>query len=95
MTSTPEKPHMQPPSVERPPNVQNAEGLWFQDGNIILIVENTGFRFHKCVLARYSVAFESVFTPEMDIDSPACPPHTTAQDEIDGVPIVVLQGLGG
>lgn len=36
--------------------------LWFEDGSIIVIAENTGFRVHKLLLSHLSPVFRDVFT---------------------------------
>ncbi|PSR72331.1 hypothetical protein PHLCEN_2v11779 [Hermanssonia centrifuga] len=37
------------------------EGLWFEDGNIILIAEETAFRVHRGVLSLHSEVFRNMF----------------------------------
>lgn len=56
-------------------------GLWFDDGNIILIAESTPFKVHKSMLSKKSEVFSDMFTI----------PQPEIQDEtelIDGTPVV-------
>lgn len=38
------------------------EGLWFADGNIVIIAESVAFRVHKSILAAKSPVFKDTFT---------------------------------
>ena len=53
--------------------------LWFEDGNVILIAENTGFRVFKNVLARHSEIFRDAFQ---------MPQPATLEECFEGCPIV-------
>ncbi|KAI0688688.1 hypothetical protein C8T65DRAFT_589286, partial [Cerioporus squamosus] len=57
--------------------------LWFPDGNIVVIAENTSFRVHKGVLARHSIVFHNMF----DVPQPT-DPDPAAADLIEGCPVV-------
>ncbi len=35
--------------------------LWFEDGSIVVVAENTGFRVHKLLLSHLSPVFRDVF----------------------------------
>lgn len=48
--------------------------LWFADGNIVVLAQDTGFRVHMSLLARLSPVFRDVFAlaqPAPDSDSDA------------------------
>lgn len=55
--------------------------FWFEDGSIILIVENTAFRIHQSILSRHSDVFADLFTVPQ-------PRHDT--ESIDNCPVVRL-----
>ena len=61
---------------------------WFEDGNIILLVEDDdhnvlkAFKVHRGVLARQSEVFETMF----DIPQPTS--SVDAVEQIDGCPVV-------
>jgi len=55
---------------------------WFQDGNIVLQVENTLFRVHQSILSRESQIFKDTFS---------MPQVPSQEDElIEGCPVVRL-----
>jgi hypothetical protein len=66
---------------------------WFEDGNIILLVEDDdhrmlkAFKIHRGVLARQSEVFETMF----DIPQPA--PGLDSIEQVDGCPIVRMYDL--
>ena len=35
--------------------------LWFEDGNVVVVVEDRCYRLHKSILARHSVVFRDMF----------------------------------
>lgn len=57
-------------------------GLWFDDGNVVLVAEKTGFRVHRSVLARHSDVFRDMFLISQ--------PEPPLNDEAKGCPIVPL-----
>ena len=57
---------------------QQHESLWFDDGNIVLIADDTSFRVHKSVLANNSAVFKDL----LDI------PQPRVVQDIDGFPVV-------
>lgn len=63
--------------------IENHPDLWFEDGNVVLIAEYTGFRVFKGVLARYSEVFRDMF----QIPQPIHP-----EESFDGCPVVHLAG---
>ncbi|OCH84595.1 hypothetical protein OBBRIDRAFT_697657, partial [Obba rivulosa] len=44
------------------------KSLWFQDGNIILVAENVGFRLYRGVLAARSAVFRDLFQIPQPMD---------------------------
>ena len=55
--------------------------LWLDDGNVVLIAQNTAFRVHKSVLSRNSEVFRDMFTM----------PQPTDAETYEGCPVVHLQ----
>lgn len=52
-------------------HVQKDDDLWFDDGNIVLIAEGTGFRVHGSFLARRASIFADMLAfsqPDMSVD---------------------------
>lgn len=71
-------------------NPQSIRGdPWFEDGNIVLLVEDDNqtplraFKVHRSVLARHSEVFETM----LDIPQPT-PGMSTMIEHIDGCPVV-------
>ncbi len=56
--------------------------IWFEDGNIVLISEQSGFRVHKGLLTRHSEVFRDMFL------MPQPPP--TEEESFEGCPTVRL-----
>jgi len=57
------------------------EDLWFDDGNIVIIAENIGFRVYRGILSKKSELFKDLFTL----------PQPEGSEAIDGCPVVRLQ----
>lgn len=56
-------------------------GLWFEDGNIILIAQYTPFKVHRSLLSRESDVFRDMFNL----------PSPVSQDEMmDGIPVIYM-----
>ncbi len=79
---------MAQPSAKRPrteeSNGDNADlqrdgSFWFEDGNIVVVAQQTGFRVHKGVLSRHSDTFSGLFT---------VPQPSEGAEQIDGCPVV-------
>ena len=54
-----------------PPEVHNVQfervpSLWFEDGNVIIVAQASGFRVHKGVLSRHSAAFVKLLDDSSD-----------------------------
>lgn len=61
--------------------LQNDTQVYFDDGNIVLVVGVTCFRVHRSLLAKYSPIFRDMFSL----------PQPEDQETYDGVPMVELQ----
>ena len=55
--------------------------IWFEDGNVVVIAQTTGFRVHKSLLSRQSDVFRDVF------DMPA-PPAADESQQVYGCSMV-------
>lgn len=56
------------------------KGLWFDDGNIVIVAENTPFLVHKSVLAAKSEIFHDTFSV----------PQPENDESLNGIPILRL-----
>ena len=59
--------------------------VWFEDGNVVVVAQNTAFRFHKSVVSLHSSVFRDLFS----IPQPSLMDEEV--DEIlisDGCPVV-------
>ena len=63
---------------------RRSERFWFNDGSIILQVENTQSRVHRSLLASYSTVFDDLFQVPQ--------PESDKSDWIDGCTIVCMSG---
>ena len=50
--------------------------IWFEDGNVVVIAQTTGFRVHKSLLSRQSDVFRDMF----DMPSPPADEPQSAYD---------------
>ena len=67
--------------AEAPTPVQDPD-IWFEDGNVVVIAQNTAFRFHRGTLCRHSEVFRGMFS----IPQPA-----SLEDELEvtyGCPVI-------
>ena len=56
--------------------VAHHDDLWFEDGNIVLITSNMGFRVHQSILSRHSHVFRDMLTipqPSDELKVEDCP----------------------
>lgn len=58
------------------------EKLWFGDGNVVLLAENTAFKVHCSILAQHSTVFADLFELSQ--------PGAGAAEELDDVPMIRL-----
>lgn len=62
-------------------DVRRSREFWFDDGNVVLIASNIGYRLHGGVLARHSPVFRDMLSfPQPDY----------SDESIDGCPVVHL-----
>lgn len=61
-----------------PPKLQRDSEFWFEDGSIILIAQNVGFRVYKRLLCEHSPFFRDLFNIPQPTDVP----------KIDGCPVI-------
>lgn len=54
-------------------------GLWFEDGNLVLVAQNTAFRVYRGLLCARSSVFQDMFE---------FPPPKEGNDIVEGVPVV-------
>ena len=67
-------------SSEFAKNIERDSEFWLEDGNVVLVAQNTGFRVYKGLLAAQSPVFHDMFS--------AAGLH--ADERYDGVPVVPL-----
>ncbi|KAI1792056.1 hypothetical protein LXA43DRAFT_1181239 [Ganoderma leucocontextum] len=48
---------------------EHVHSLWFEDGNVVIVAQESGFRVHKGVLARHSAAFVKILNDSNDSDT--------------------------
>ncbi|KAH9856090.1 hypothetical protein C2E23DRAFT_810040 [Lenzites betulinus] len=65
--------------------VKRHSDYWFDDGSIVVIAQDTGYKIHKSVLARHSEVFRDLFSL----------PQTSADDHLDGCPVVRITDASG
>ncbi|RPD69734.1 hypothetical protein L226DRAFT_442891, partial [Lentinus tigrinus ALCF2SS1-7] len=58
--------------------------LWFDDGNVVFIAQQTGFRVHRGALSRHSETFRNMFS----VPQPANCESQASFEEMDGCPVV-------
>lgn len=57
--------------------------LWFDDGSVVLHVEDTQFRVHRTMLSKHSVIFRDMFAVPQ-------PPASDEEEMVEGCPVVLL-----
>ena len=57
--------------------------VWFEDGNIVVVAQNTAFRFHKSVVSLHSSVFRDLFS----IPQPSLMGEEV-DETFDGCPVV-------
>lgn len=72
-----------PPNTGSPASIIRDSEIWFDDGNIIVIAQQTAFRFHRGVLSRHSVVFKELLgIPSSSTSDSGIP------DSMEGCPVV-------
>jgi len=70
---------------ERQQQILKHSEYWFDDGNVILQVENTQFRVHRGMLAHHSAVFKDMFgIPQ---------PENPNEPQVEGCQVVPLYDL--
>ena len=64
-----------------PHEVVRDSDVWFEDGNVVIVAQQTAFRVHRGVLSRHSETFSGLFTLPRPVGD-------AAEDDIDGCPII-------
>ncbi|KAI0742413.1 hypothetical protein C8Q80DRAFT_1188200 [Daedaleopsis nitida] len=72
-----------PELILPPPNLEHDTEFWFEDGSIVLIAHNVGFRVYKRLLSEHSPFFRDLFQI----------PQPPGAPKIDGCPFVYLTDL--
>ncbi|KAI1786587.1 hypothetical protein LXA43DRAFT_952359 [Ganoderma leucocontextum] len=65
-------------------SIQRDSEIWFEDGNIVVITQNTAFRFHKSVLSLHSPVFRDLFL----VPQPSPAGGEEPVETLDGCPVV-------
>ena len=70
-------------------SLERHEELWFEDGSVVLVAQNTGFRVFRSLLAEQSAVFSDMFSSsspngcEMLEECPVVQLSDAAEDAID------------
>ncbi|KAI1792054.1 hypothetical protein LXA43DRAFT_358848 [Ganoderma leucocontextum] len=48
---------------------ERVRSLWFEDGNVVIVAQESGFRVHKSVLSRHSSVFVKILNDSNDSDA--------------------------
>ncbi|KAF7299328.1 BTB domain-containing protein [Mycena indigotica] len=67
---------------DHPLIIHRSNDYWFEDGNVILQVQQTQFRLSKSILSMHSPIFRDMFSLSLPENEPLC----------EGCPVVVLPG---
>ncbi len=71
------------PTATPDDSIKRDSEVWFEDGNVVVIAQNTAFRFHKSVVSRHSPLFRDLFSmprPSLAAEE--------ADETFDGCPVV-------
>lgn len=76
---------MQPPTIIfQAQEVKQDSDVWFEDGNIVIVAQNTGFCVHRSVLSHRSPIFCDVFST----GTHPPPDNSTTAETFSGLPVV-------
>ena len=64
-------------------SIKRDSEVWFEDGNVVVIAQNTAFRFHKSVLSLHSPVFRDLFS----VPQPS-PAGGKAEELLEGCSVV-------
>lgn len=67
-------------------DLTKSPNLWLEDGNVILVAENTGFRLYRGLLAKHSEVFRDMFQIPQ--------PEAAAENTFEGCPVIHLADDG-
>ena len=73
-------------SIQNPASRQKDIEFWFEDGTIILVVQNTEFRVYKGLLTEHSPIFRDMFS------IPQTPASMSSDEYVGTCPVVHLSG---
>lgn len=84
----PEELHQTPPgsifegaNADPKSDIKRSKDIWFDDGNIVLQVDQTQFRVHGSILSRHSSVFCDMF---------ALPQPNDKSHWVEGCPVVIM-----
>lgn len=58
------------------------DDFWFQDGSMVVVVQDKHFRVHQSILSKHSEVFADMFSVPQ--------PPLASQDLLDGCPVIKL-----
>ena len=67
-------------------SITPSSDFWFEDGSIVIVIENVAFRIHQSLLSRHSDVFAGLFT----VPQPANHENDEGDDMMDDCPVVHL-----
>ena len=50
---------------------ERVRSLWFDDGNVVIVAQESGFRVHRGILSRHSAVFVKILEHPSNVDSDA------------------------
>ncbi len=81
--SSPRQPNAQCPRTDDAPHndseLQRDTGFWFEDGNVVVVAQQTAYRVHRGVLSRHSETFSGLFTLPRPVDG-------ASDEKVEGCP---------
>ncbi|RDX51175.1 hypothetical protein OH76DRAFT_1555286 [Lentinus brumalis] len=81
--SSPRQPNAQCPRTDDAPHndseLQRDTSFWFEDGNVVVVAQQTAYRVHRGVLSRHSETFSGLFTLPRPVDG-------ASDEKVEGCP---------